>query len=147
LNCLDLWVVRSLWSNQYVNWVGLDAVNTAGGILIMWDKRVVEKLDVVVGRFSVSCHWRGLVDGFDWVCSGVYESHSDEGRNQFWEELSNIRQRWAAPWCVVGDFNIIRFPSERLGCSRLIPAMINFLNWIDSSNLVAPACWWSIHLV
>ena len=128
LNCLDLWVVRSLWSNQYVNWVGLDAVNTTGGILIMWDKRVVEKLDVVVGRFSVSCHWRGLVDGFDWVCSGVYGPHSDEGRNQFWEGLSNIRQRWAAPWCVVGDFNIIRFPSERLGCSCLIPAMINFSN-------------------
>jgi hypothetical protein len=46
LDCLDLRVVRSIWSNQYVNWVGLDAVNTAGGILIMWDKRVVEKLDV-----------------------------------------------------------------------------------------------------
>uniref|UniRef100_A0A2N9GJ10 Reverse transcriptase zinc-binding domain-containing protein n=1 Tax=Fagus sylvatica TaxID=28930 RepID=A0A2N9GJ10_FAGSY len=97
LDCLDLRVVKSIWSNRYADWVGLDAVNTAGGILIMWDKRVVEKLDVLVGSFSVSCHWRGLVDGFDWICSGVYGPHSDEGHIQFLEELSNIRQRWASP--------------------------------------------------
>uniref|UniRef100_A0A2N9J584 UBC core domain-containing protein n=1 Tax=Fagus sylvatica TaxID=28930 RepID=A0A2N9J584_FAGSY len=104
LDCLDLRVVKSIWSNRYVDWVGLDAVNTAGGILIMWDKRVVEKLDVVVGSFSISCYWRGLVDGFDWVCSGVYGPQSDEG--------------------------------ERLGCSRLTPAMTEFSDWIDSSSLV-----------
>jgi hypothetical protein len=61
--------------------MALDAVHTAGGILFMWDKRVVEKVDVVVGRFSVSCFWRGLVDGFNWFCSGVYGPHSDEGRD------------------------------------------------------------------
>jgi hypothetical protein len=116
--------------------VALDAVNTAGGILIMWDKQVVEKLDVMLGKFSVSCYWRGLVDGFNWVCSRVYGPHSDDGRSQFWDELSSIRQRWVAPWCVVGDFNIIRYPSERLGCSRLSPAMINFSGWIDSNSLV-----------
>jgi endonuclease/exonuclease/phosphatase family metal-dependent hydrolase len=37
---------------------------------------------------------------------------------------------------VVGDFNSIRFPSERLGCSRLTPAMTEFSDWIDSSSLV-----------
>ena len=136
LDCLDLRMVRSLCSNRYVDWVGLDAVNTAGGILIMWDKRVVEKLDAVVGRFSVSCYWRGLVDGFDWACFGVYGPHSDDSRFQFWEELSDIRQRWAVPWCVVGDFNIVCFPSEQLGCSRLSPTMINFSNQIYFSNLV-----------
>ncbi len=136
LECLDLRMIKSIWSQHYVDWVSLDAINTAGGILFMWDKRVVEKLDVAVGNFSISCYWRGLVDGFDWVCSGVYGPHSDEGRIQLWEELSSIRQRWALPWCVVGDFNSIRFPSERLGCSRLSTAMIKFSEWIDTSNLV-----------
>ena len=84
LDCIDLGVVRSLWSNRYVDWVAFDAVNTVGGILIMWDKRVVEKLDVMLGKFSVSCYWWGLVDGFNWVCSRVYGPHSDDGRSQFW---------------------------------------------------------------
>ena len=37
-----------------MDWVALNAVQTAGGVLIMWDKRVLEKLEVLVGSFSVS---------------------------------------------------------------------------------------------
>jgi exonuclease III len=43
LDVLDHRTVWSLWGNQHVNWVALDAINTAGGILLMWDSRVVEK--------------------------------------------------------------------------------------------------------
>uniref|UniRef100_A0A2N9G1G0 Reverse transcriptase domain-containing protein n=1 Tax=Fagus sylvatica TaxID=28930 RepID=A0A2N9G1G0_FAGSY len=43
--------------NQHVDWVALDAINTAGGILLMWDSHVVEKIDAAVGHNSVSCYW------------------------------------------------------------------------------------------
>ena len=33
-------------------------------------------------------------------------------------------------WCVFGDFNIIRYPSERLGCETFSPAMFAFLDFI-----------------
>ena len=35
-----------------------------------------------------------------------------------------------------GDFNIIRYPSERLGCESFSPAMFAFLNFIESNSLV-----------
>ena len=35
-------------------WPALDVDQTAGGVLIMWDRRVLEKLEVLVGSFSVS---------------------------------------------------------------------------------------------
>jgi hypothetical protein len=47
----DRRVIRSIWGNPYVDWVVLDAVGTTGGVLLMWDKRVVEKIDLFVGRF------------------------------------------------------------------------------------------------
>lgn len=68
-------------------------MGSAGEILILWDNRVVEKLDSVVHNFSV-------------------------------------------PWCVLGDFNVVCFPSERLGCNRLSFYMMEFSDFIDSSNLV-----------
>ena len=37
-----------------MDWVALNAVQTAGGVLIMWNRRVLEKLEVLVGSFSVS---------------------------------------------------------------------------------------------
>ena len=38
---------------------------------------MVEKIDVSVGQFSVSVLLRGVVDGFDWVCTGLYGPNAD----------------------------------------------------------------------
>ena len=39
-------------------------------------------------------------------------------------------------WCLVGDFNIIRYPSERLGCESFSLAMFAFSDFIESNSLV-----------
>ena len=52
--------------------MALDADQTVGGVLIVWDKRVLENLEVLVGSFSVSVQWKGVEDCFIWACSGVY---------------------------------------------------------------------------
>ena len=46
-------MVCSLWNCPFVDWVALDADQTVGGVLIMWDRRVLEKLEVLVGSFFV----------------------------------------------------------------------------------------------
>ncbi len=136
LDTLDRGIICSLWGNPYVDWVSLNAVGTAGGVLLLWDKRAVEKFDVFVGRFSVSCLWRGVCDGFTWVGTGIYSPTCDVIRRDVWVELRYIRLRWDHPWCLLGDFNVIRFPSERLRCRRYTPPMIEFLDFIEDLNLV-----------
>ena len=136
LDSLDRRLIRSIWGNSYVDWAVLDAVGTAGGILLLWDKRVVEKIDFFVGRFSVSCLWRGVCDGFTWVGTGLYGPTCDVTRQDLWAELRGIRQRWSNPWCLFGDFNVIRFPSERLRCRRLTPPMLDFSDFIEDQQLV-----------
>ena len=42
------------------------------------------------------------------------------------------------PWCLGGDFNVIRFPSERSTSGRLSWAMREFSIFIDSCNLIDP---------
>ena len=53
-----------------------------------------------------------------------------------WDELVGIQQYWNIPWCCIGDFNIIRFPSEQLGNSYLTPAMEQFSEFIEDLNLI-----------
>ena len=36
-----------------------------------------------------------------------------------WEELADLNSWWNLPWCVGEDFNLVRFPSERLGAEKL----------------------------
>ena len=75
-------------------------------------------------------------DGFIWACSGVYGPNDNILRGQMWDELIGIQQLWEVPWCFIGDFNIVRFLSERLGGSRLTPAMENFSEFIEELSLI-----------
>ena len=94
---IDLGVIRSLWSSPYVGWVALDVVNTAGGVLLMWDKRMLEMRDSVVGTFFVSCCWKGITDGLVWACIGIYGPNADNLRASLWRELTDVRQCWNVP--------------------------------------------------
>ena len=58
-----------------MDWAVLEADRTAGGILIIWDKMVLEKVEVMVGTSSVSVKWQRVGDGFIWACSGLYGSN------------------------------------------------------------------------
>uniref|UniRef100_A0A2N9G2D1 Reverse transcriptase domain-containing protein n=1 Tax=Fagus sylvatica TaxID=28930 RepID=A0A2N9G2D1_FAGSY len=70
------------------------------------------------------------------VNKGIYGLNLGSVRGSFWDELTLIRNRWATPWCLFGDFNIIRFPSERLGCQTYSQGMLEFSEFIDSNQLV-----------
>ena len=75
-------------------------------------------------------------DGFIWAYSGVYGPNDNILRGQLWDELIGIQQLWEVPWCYTGDFNIVRFPSEWLGGSRLTPTMENFFEFIEELSLI-----------
>ena len=41
-----------------------------------------------------------------------------------WDELVGIQQYWRIPWCCLGNFNIVPFPSERKGETSLTLALV-----------------------
>ena len=131
LDSINSVVVKSLWSSPFVDWVALDAIHTARGVILAWDTRVYKKMDVLVRCFSVSILFMGVVDNFDWICTGVYGPNSDGLRDALWTKLDSVKGRWNVAWCVFGDFNIIRYPAKRLGCTSFSPAMFKFSDFIE----------------
>ena len=65
-------LVRNLWRCKYVDWISLDSIEASGGIFLMWDKRIIERLEEAVGYYSISCKFREVSLGFVWAFSGVY---------------------------------------------------------------------------
>ena len=128
--------VRGLWSLPQVDWLYLGSDGASGGILLMWDRRVVEKIDEAVGHFSVSCRFRNVVDNQEWAFSGVYGPHTVRERLLMWEELGGLASWWDIPWCLGGDFNVIRYPIERLGAMRFTSTMNAFSEFISSYGLL-----------
>jgi len=117
-----------------VDWC-LDWCGASGGILIMWDKRVVEKVDVCVGIFTLAVSFRNVADHFEWGFAGVYGPNFRIDRRGLWDELAGILSWWRMPWCIGGDFNITRFPSERSGDGS-VSAMRDFCDFISDQGLM-----------
>jgi hypothetical protein len=108
----------------------------SGGVLLMWDRRVVEKIDGCVGEFSVAVSFRNVEDHFAWAFVGVYGPNADGDRRFLWDELAGLLSWWDLPWCIGGDFNVTCFSSERSSEARMCPAMLEFSDFIYEQGLM-----------
>ena len=110
-----------------MDWAVLDADQTTGGVLIMWDRRVLEKLEVLVGLFSVSIQWKGVEDGFIWACSGVYGPNDNNMRSYMWDELV-FNSTGMFPGAVLGILMSFVFLVNRGVDLSLLQLWKSFLN-------------------
>ena len=129
-------LVKSFGSGRFLDWGAMGAQGAAGGILICWDKRTLEVLEMEMGQFSISCRLRNVEDGIVWIFTGVYEPFSKEEREILWEELGVIRGIWDDPWCLGGDFNVTLYQRERSNQGRLTGAMRRFAQVVDELELL-----------
>ena len=129
-------VVRSLGSGRFLEWKALNACGSAGGMLICWDKRVLELLEWEVGQFSLSYRFKTLENGVIWAFTGVYGPFTRLEREGLWEEVGAIRGIWEGPWCLGGDFNITLAQGERNRQGRITSAMRRFAEVVDDLGLV-----------
>jgi hypothetical protein len=60
--------------------VKLGSRGASGGILLMWDRRVVEKIEEYVGRYMVAYMFRSVTVNFNWSFAGVYGPNHDGER-------------------------------------------------------------------
>ncbi|KAG6647375.1 hypothetical protein CIPAW_07G074900 [Carya illinoinensis] len=102
----------------------------------MWDRRVVEMIDHHVGEYLVACHFKNVHDGVEWAFAGVYGPNLEINKRVLWEEMAGIHCCWDLPWFFGGDFNVTRFPTERLGNSHFTNTMHDFSDLIFELELI-----------
>jgi hypothetical protein len=56
----------------------------------MWDRRVVEKLEVCVGHFIIACSFHSVNANFEWAFAGICGPYDDHDRILLWDELVRI---------------------------------------------------------
>lgn len=67
INVLADSIVREVWGSRYIKWISLNAVGTAGGILLLWDTRFVTTSDSWIGEFSTSIMVKDLTNNSKWM--------------------------------------------------------------------------------
>lgn len=112
--------MKEHWGSQWGDWIYLGAVGAAGGVMVLWDSRVMEKIDDEFGMYSVPCLFKNLVNGYRWVFTGVHAPVIYHHRGDLWDELLAMMFRWDAHCASEGILMLIRFPNERLGVTLLL---------------------------
>ena len=74
------YLVQSLWRCPYVEWCHVVSHGATGGILLIWDCRVVSKIEVCMGNFVAACSFKNVDDGLVWAFAGVYGLNRDNLR-------------------------------------------------------------------
>lgn len=130
-------LVSSIWGFRHKDWVAIPAIGSSGGVVIIWNTRCVSVLESVMGAYSVSIKIMGI-NGNDWWLSGVYGPNSYRERSYFWEELAGLYGLCGSRWCLGGDFNVVRFLSEKSNGGRVTKSMKEFCEFIRETNLCDP---------
>ncbi|WMV38105.1 hypothetical protein MTR67_031490 [Solanum verrucosum] len=104
----------------------------------MWDKREWEGEISSVGMYSITCSFTGICQDFSWHLTGVYAPNDRVEREETWWEIGAARGLIAGPWVLCGDFNTVRYPSEKKNCNRINKGMTIFSDFIEDMELVDP---------
>ncbi|XP_026459319.1 uncharacterized protein LOC113359979 [Papaver somniferum] len=128
--------VKQIWGAKNFDWVALDSLGQSGGILMIWNNNKVVMIESLLGAFSISIRCKYINDDFVWLLTSVYGPVLNFEKDQFWEELGDIRYLWNDPWVLSGDFNITRFASERSGTQSIASFMRKFSNLVHDHQLL-----------
>ncbi|KAK1298014.1 hypothetical protein QJS10_CPB14g01302 [Acorus calamus] len=123
----------------------------SGGIVNRWDSGKWSTVDRVEGEFSISVLLECRLSGWKWACSCVYGPLEDGPRDHLWEELFAVLAVWSAPWLIIGDFNVTRFPEDRNRHGPIDAGMAGFSSWINEEEQGEPhamsrfcfEAWWT----
>ena len=121
-----------------MDWVASCFEGASGGVVILWDTRVVQLVGMEESSYTLSCGFRNCANDFYWIFTGIYRPTNREARENLWEDLGAIRGMWGDPWCIGGDFNVLRFSGERNKKGIWMGAMRRLSQIIDELELKDP---------
>ncbi|XP_028074327.1 uncharacterized protein LOC114276707 [Camellia sinensis] len=132
---MDEEFIKQMWPFEKMEFMGKDAEGTTGGLLCIWNPDRFRLKECCSSRQFVMLSGIVGVD-FKWTIVNIYAPNNVVKRRQLWDALGRLKTHYTNPWCVGGDFNEIRYISERNGCSRKNRGMTDFNGLIDQLSLM-----------
>ena len=107
---------QALWRDPDVSWEMQPASNTTGGLLCLWSEKVFKMERKVSGRGFILLQgvWKQGAQKVHIV--NIYSPCDIHNKRVLWDSIRQLKNLSPGGlWCILGDFNNIRSPSERLG--------------------------------
>ncbi|CAI9099857.1 OLC1v1036739C1 [Oldenlandia corymbosa var. corymbosa] len=106
-------IVMKKW-HQY-EYYGNHEGKSKGSILVLWRKEDYEVQIQTVNKQYIHCWVKNLNTKCWFYVTVVYADYLVQGRIKLWEELKQVADHTTEAWLIMGDFNCVTNPEERLG--------------------------------
>lgn len=116
--------------------MAVDSVGRSGGLVCLWDPKIFQKTDVILDRRFI---WIvGKIKGVDEAINmvNIYGPHDPAMKKTLWQKLLDLRSVHAGLWILLGDFNTVRFASDRFNSKFCKYSARDFNQFIDDGNLM-----------
>ncbi|GJZ71347.1 RNA-directed DNA polymerase, eukaryota [Tanacetum coccineum] len=135
MESIDLLSVRLCWGNVNFDYVHSDSIGNSGGILCIWDLNSFRKDSVTVSDYFVIVRGVWIKSRMDILIVVVYAPHDVRDKRLLWDYLSHVSNQWAGEVVMMGDFNEVRYKSDRFGSNFNAHGADIFNNFIINAGL------------
>ena len=119
--------ITECWGDN--NW-GFEQVFTtgrSGGLVLIWDKGAFTLIDTFKSRYFILTLGNLVgINGLTGIIN-IYGPQSSHEKSKLWNELLSLKSSILATWILMGDFNVVRRPEERINsvCCPISASVFN----------------------
>ncbi|GKA77278.1 RNA-directed DNA polymerase, eukaryota [Tanacetum coccineum] len=113
-----------------------DSVGKSGGILYVWDPNSFCKNNVTVFDYFVIIRGVWLKTNVNLLIVVVYAPQDSRDKRMLWDYLTHVSSQWDGEVVMMGDFNEVRFKSDRFGSVFNVRGADVFNSFIANAGLV-----------
>ncbi|GJZ87098.1 RNA-directed DNA polymerase, eukaryota [Tanacetum coccineum] len=136
MEIMDLRCVKSCWGNYAFEYTHSNSVGNSRGILCVWDPRSFQKSNHTISDSFVILRGVWLKNGVDFLVVVVYGPHDQREKRTLWDYLAHTINRWKREVVMMGDFNEVRYKSDRFGSVFNAQGADEFNSFIVTAGLV-----------
>nr|GEW55739.1 RNA-directed DNA polymerase, eukaryota [Tanacetum cinerariifolium] len=136
MESIDLISVKSCWGNLCFDHVHSDSMGNSGGILCVWDPNSFRRNNVTILDYFVIIRGVWLKINVNLLIVVVYAPHDSGDKRLLWDYLIHVSNQWDGEIVMMGDFNEVRFKSDRFGSMFNVRGAEVFNSFIANAGLV-----------
>ncbi|GKA09495.1 RNA-directed DNA polymerase, eukaryota [Tanacetum coccineum] len=130
------WVKKlSFWGNMSFDFATSSTRGRSGGILCVWDNTLFQKKRVYSNKHCLCVEGTWLATNSDLLFISVYSPQELTLKRALWAYMADIISRWHGEVVAMGDFNEVRYASERHGSTFYASNAAEFNMFIVNSHL------------
>ncbi|XP_074283051.1 uncharacterized protein LOC141607600 [Silene latifolia] len=140
-NNLDLVAILEIRVNTYKNWDSFCNYDKHynGRIWVLFNPKTVAISHRHIEAQDISCKVHHYESNKDFCVSFIYGSNDADQREDLWAHLRLTAA--SVPWIVLGDFNVVRCPEEKLSPNPpILQEMVSFNSFLSDCQLDDIVC-------